>query len=50
MRIVGPKEMVNLLRKAPVQLTPDEVAHLATDIDRSLAPAVGGKGGAIDGS
>ena len=49
-RIVGPKEMVNLLRKAPVQLTPDEVAHLATDIDRSLAPAVGGKGGAIDGS
>jgi hypothetical protein len=39
-RILGPKEMVKLLRKAQVQLTPDEVAHLANHIDRSLAPAV----------
>ena len=40
-RIVGPKEMVKLLRKLPVQLTPDEVARVANHIYRSLAPAVG---------
>jgi hypothetical protein len=40
-RIVGPRELVKLLRKAPVLLTPDGVTRLADQIDRSLAPAVG---------
>jgi hypothetical protein len=38
-RIVGPREMVKFLRKAPVQLTPDEVARLADLVEKSLAPA-----------
>jgi hypothetical protein len=39
-RIVGPKEMLKLLRKAPVQLTSEEVARLAERIERGLKPAV----------
>jgi len=42
-RIVAPREMVKLLRKAPNQLTPDEVTRLAAQIEKSLAPAFGGK-------
>lgn len=38
-RIVGPRELVKMLRKAPVQRTPDEVAGLADRIDRALNPA-----------
>ena len=39
-RILGPKDMVKLLRKAPVQLRPDEVSRLADQIDGSFVPAV----------
>ena len=39
-RIVAPKEMVKVLRKAPALLTPDEVSRLADQIDSSLLPAV----------
>lgn len=39
-RIVGPRELVKLLRKAPATLTADRVANLADRIDRSLSPAV----------
>jgi hypothetical protein len=39
-RIVSPREMVKLLRKAPVQLAPNQVAWLADRIDRALMPAV----------
>jgi hypothetical protein len=48
-RIVGPREMVKFLRKAPAKLSPDEVNRLADRIDRSLAPAVGGAGSPIAG-
>ena len=40
-RIVAPKEMVKVLRKAPALLTLDEVSRLADQIDSSLLPAVG---------
>jgi hypothetical protein len=39
-RIVGPREMVKLLRKAPVQLAPNQVAWLADRLERTLRPAV----------
>ena len=37
-RIVTPRELVKLLRKAPVQLAPGEVSRLADQIDKSLEP------------
>jgi len=39
-RIVTPHEMINVLRKAPARLTPDEVARIADQIDtlRSTVP------------
>ena len=42
-RIVAPREMVKVLRKSPVRLTPDEVTRLADQIEKSLVPAVSGK-------
>ena len=49
-RLVAPREMVKVLRKSPVRLTPDEVTRLADEIEESLVPAVSGKGGAIGGT
>jgi ssDNA-binding Zn-finger/Zn-ribbon topoisomerase 1 len=48
-RIVSPRELIKVLRKAPMQLTPDEAASLADRIDKSLVPAVGRRGGPIAG-
>lgn len=48
-RIVSPKELIKVLRKAPEQLVPAEVARLADQIDKSLMPAVGRKVGEIAG-
>jgi hypothetical protein len=49
-RIVAPKEMVRVLGKAPLLLTPDDVTRLADQIDKSLVPAVIGKDDAIGGA
>ena len=48
-RIVSPKELIRVLRKAPELLVPAEVARLADQIDKSLMPAVGGTSPAIAG-
>jgi hypothetical protein len=40
-RIVAPKEMVRVLGKAPLLLTPDDVTRPADQIDKSLVPAPG---------
>jgi len=42
-RIVASREMVKVLRKSPVRLTPDEVTRLADEIEKSLVPAIGGR-------
>jgi hypothetical protein len=39
-RIVDPRGMVKLLRKAPVRLAPNQVAWLADRLERALRPAV----------
>lgn len=38
-RIVGPQEMVKLLRKTPVDVSPDDLTRLADLVDKSLAQA-----------
>jgi len=44
-RIVGPRELVKVLRNAPAHLTATEVARLTDRIDEAFAPAVGIHGG-----
>ncbi len=39
-RFVSPRELVRVLRKAPIRLAPDELTRLTDLIDRSLEPAV----------
>ena len=39
-RIVMPREMLKVLRKAPARLSPNDVDRLANQIDRALTPAV----------
>jgi hypothetical protein len=38
-RFVTPKELIKVLRKAPVQLAPEDVARIAGQIDLALKPA-----------